>query len=221
MPGEATFENDPSDAKLEHVMVALAKFHLGSAQVNLGFEKSKNAFSRMSSLRDAPAVIAEIGRANLEFPSEAVNQLRQIVSSKGAAHASELAAAIDPLVTEVFPIQPVIRDCWHDHILFSGDEVTGLVDFGAMQMDNVALDLARVLGSLIGNERERWPTALETYSQLRPLSFKEIEFIYALDRCAAFLGGINWLKWIGLERRAFESPEQVEKRIRHLIGRLV
>lgn len=221
MPGEAIFKNDPSDTKLENVMTALARFHLGSAQVNLGFEKSQNAFGRLSSLRDAPAVLAEIGRASFEFPTEAVNQLRQIVLSQGATHARKLAAALDPFVNVVFPIQPVIRDCWHDHILFSGDAVTGLVDFGAMQMDNVALDLARVLGSLVGNEPERWPVAIEQYSKLRPLSVREVDFIYALDQCAAFLGGINWLKWVGVERRVFESLEHVETRIRHLIGRMV
>jgi Ser/Thr protein kinase RdoA (MazF antagonist) len=220
MPGEASFENDPNDVRLENAMTCLARFHLASAQVNLGFLKSENATTRFSALKNAPQLVNELSQKPVESHSAAVSQLRQVVLSKGAGFAQSSALNLEPFTDAVFPTQPVIRDVWHDHVLFTGDEVTGMVDFGAMQLDNVALDLSRLLGSLVGTQPDRWPTAIEAYSKLRPLSGKEVEFIYALDQTAAFLGGLNWLKWILLENRSFESPEHVDKRLRYLIQRL-
>ena len=70
----------------------------------------------------------------------------------------------------VAPQQWVIADIWHDHVLFQDDEVSGLVDFGAVRTDAVSLDLARLLGSLIEDEPRRWSEALDAYQQDRPLS---------------------------------------------------
>ena len=50
------------------------------------------------------------------------------------------------------PLQVCHGDLWHDHVLFSGEEVTGLIDFDAMKIDSRALDLARLLGSLVKDD---------------------------------------------------------------------
>jgi len=220
MPGKATFEDDPNDQRLEHVMTCLAKFHLASAQVNLGFQLSQNVAARLAALHGAGSVIQEIQRADTTQVSEPIDRLCKIITSLGTEHAHRLADRIEPFTRHVFPVQPVIRDVWHDHLLFQDNELTGLIDYGAMQMDNVALDLSRALGSLVGSQPARWSAALQVYSNLRQLSPGEIELVFALDQSAPFLSGLNWLKWILLERRSFESDEQVGKRIRFLIDRL-
>ncbi|MDQ2622431.1 MAG: aminoglycoside phosphotransferase family protein, partial [Actinomycetota bacterium] len=46
----------------------------------------------------------------------------------------------------VVPLQPCLRDARPEHFLFQGNVVSGLVDFGAMDVDTVAGDLARLLG---------------------------------------------------------------------------
>lgn len=221
MPGAATFEQDSNDERLENVMTCLAKFHLASAQVNLGFQPSKNAAERFRSLENAGSLLEKVRAVDSRQQPECVERLRRIVIDKGVGHASQLARTLEPLTREVLPVQPVIRDVWHDHLLFTGNTVTGIVDFGAMQIDNVALDLSRVLGSLVGHQPDRWAAAIEGYSKTRQLSSPEMELVYTLDRSAPFLGSLNWLNWILLEDRRFESPDHVEKRIRHLIGRLV
>lgn len=137
----------------------------------------------------------------------------------GATRAAELGRLIAPFTEDIFPNQPVIRDVWHDHVLFTGDKVTGLVDFGAMQLDNVALDVARLLGSLVGDQQERWQYAIEAYSKIRNLSDKEIQFSIVMDRVATLLGSLNWLKWILVERREFESMADVERKINFLLAR--
>ena len=87
-------------------------------------------------------------------------------------------------------------------------------------MDSVACDLSRVLGSLVPEDRSRWEYAIDLYSQSRPLTAQEIDLIYILDQPSAFLGALNWLKWILLEERAFESEANVKARIMELTGRL-
>ena len=225
MPGVADFSDDPSDERLSNVANCLARFHLGSAQVNLDFRSSPNAKLRCDALNSAGELIDAIEKTNEQssipyasIPS--INFLRELVIKLGVGTANKLAAGLEPFIGELFPVQPVIRDIWHDHILFIGDEVTGIVDFGAMQMDNVALDLARVLGSIVGDDNHRWELALNVYSRTRPLQQREIEFAFALDRCASFLGSLNWLKWLLLDQRSFEVTADVEKRVSHLIDRL-
>ena len=225
MPGSADFSSDPNDERLSNVANCLARFHLGSAQVNLDFRNSPNAKSRYDALTSAGELIEAIEKTGEQssMPSASIpciNFLRELVSRLGTNTANKLAAGLEPFIGEVFPVQPVIRDIWHDHILFTGNEVTGIVDFGAMQMDNVALDLARVLGSIVGDQSHRWSTALDVYSQTRPLQQREIEFAFALDQSASFLGSLNWLKWILIQQRSFEVTADVEKRVSHLIDRL-
>lgn len=219
MPGKATFEANPNDIRLENAIAALAKFHLASAQVNLGFGKSENANARLASLRGAGALIEQIRQSQLAIDMESVHRLRRIVLEKGITRATELGRLVVPFTQDVFPIQPVIRDVWHDHILFTGDEVTGLVDFGAMQMDHVALDVSRLLGSLVGGQQERWQYAIDAYSEFRVLSEKEIQFSIVMDRVATLLGSLNWLKWLLVERREFESMANVERKIDFLVAR--
>lgn len=76
-------------------------------------------------------------------------------------------------VAEDFLLQPILRDVWKPHVLFSGNAVTGVIDWNAAAADHVAFDYARLLCSWYGrkalnqatvagllpghwNERERW-----------------------------------------------------------------
>jgi len=224
MPGTADFADDPNDERLFNVASCIARFHLGSAQVSLDFRNSPNAIARYDALTSASELIQRLGKADEQSPIPnaipSINFLRELVVRLGAKTASQLATKLEPFTTEVLPVQPVIRDIWHDHLLFTGNQVTGIVDFGAMQMDNVALDLARILGSIVGNQNQRWKSAIDVYSQARPLQRREIEFAFALDQCAPFLASLNWLKWILVDQRSFEDNAAVEKRVSHLIDRL-
>lgn len=43
-------------------------------------------------------------------------------------------------------VQLCFTDVHRDHVLYSGDEVTGLIDYGAVKLDSPAVDLARLFG---------------------------------------------------------------------------
>ena len=51
-----------------------------------------------------------------------------------------------------FMLQPVLRDLWKPHVLFTGNVVTGVIDWNAAATDHVAFDYARLLCSWYGRE---------------------------------------------------------------------
>ena len=79
-----------------------------------------------------------------------------------------LATSI-PLVTDAasqfYPLQWCLRDIHRGNLLFANDHVTGLVDFGAASIDSVAGDIARLVGSIAGDDPQIWPTCSQDISR--------------------------------------------------------
>ena len=121
---------------------------------------------------------------------------------------------------QLLPLQPAIRDIHHDHVLFTGDEVTGIIDFGAMRIDTPLTDIARLVGSLVADDGEARNFALDAYSQIRPLSGSDRRLIDLLDASNVVLGALNWLRWLYIERRQFENMPAVMRRMDAIIARL-
>lgn len=117
-------------------------------------------------------------------------------------------------------MQPCLRDIWHDHVLFTGEEVTGMIDYGGMDIDTPATDIARLLGSLVADDEAGWSTGLTAYADVRPLSSDEILAAKALDTSGTILAGCNWLRWIYVDGRSFEDRAQVAGRFRRIVERV-
>lgn len=220
-PGQADFVYATNERRLANMAQALARFHLASAKVNLDFDRSASVGARLEQLTTVNQTISDLRRSPFKSGDRLFEDFRQTVSARAGPWASKLQAILGRYNDTVFPIQPVIRDVWHDHVLFTGDEVSGLVDFGAMQIDNVALDLARLLGSTVRDDRNQWEFAVQSYQEIRPLGDAETELLPLLDKSGIILGSLNWLKWICLERRQFENWQDVMKRIEYLGERLL
>ena len=116
--------------------------------------------------------------------------------------------------------QPCIRDIWHDHVLYVGEEVSGFVDFGALRMDHVAADISRLVGSLVGDDPHRRAAALAAYAATSPLTDADHQLIEAYDRSSTLLSAINWLQWVAVEGRRFENRAGVLSRLDQLLARL-
>lgn len=112
------------------------------------------------------------------------------------------------------PIQPCFRDLRHPHFLFQGDDLTGLVDFGAMGVDSVAGDLARLAGDWFANDRLARAGALLAYEAVRPLSATEHFFIHAFERANSLLIGAQWVRWRFIDGRIFESSTAASEGLR-------
>jgi Ser/Thr protein kinase RdoA (MazF antagonist) len=121
-----------------------------------------------------------------------------------------------------FPVrlQPCLRDVWHDHLLFDGDRLTGLVDYAAVGPDSVAADLARMLGSLVADDDEGWRVALVAYRNVSPLSIEEEHLARRLDRTGVIVALANWLRRLGEEGRRFEDAGAAVQRVEELLARV-
>jgi homoserine kinase type II len=136
------------------------------------------------------------------------------------ALADSVAATLRPACRLAVPLQPCIHDIWHDHVLYEGSRVSGFVDFGAMDFDSVAGDIARLFGSLVGDIATGWETAMSAYESERPLSADERALVGVFDRSAVLLSGMNWFWWIYVDRREFQARDTIIGRLDVTIERL-
>jgi Ser/Thr protein kinase RdoA (MazF antagonist) len=224
LPGLADFHAHPSTTRLRAAMHALAKFHqwatscgrrVGAApaisdrirQLNTVQDKGWLEIQRATNrpLASSRADIADraVRMWNLLKPIERWTSLAGRLSTVG-----ELA------------LQPAIRDIHHDHVLFSSDEVTGIVDFGAMRIDTPLTDIARLIASLVGDDWRLRQLALDAYSELRSLDEANRQIVELLDESGLFLGGVNWLTWLYVERRDMGPDGPIVRRLDEIIRRL-
>jgi homoserine kinase type II len=224
LPGAANYRAQPSPRRLDAAMVALARFH--QAAVSFPLPETNpvaspgmcERFARVQELLGGG--VAELARA-LEtggWPEMTVRASRLLHWFEAVA--PKLLPTIESATRLQISLQPCIRDVWHAHVLFVGDEVSGIVDFGSMRPDNVATDVARLLGSLAGDDQQAWKRGLDAYHSVRPLNEAELSLVEAFDRSTVLLGGLQWLEWIYLEGRQFDNRADVLVRVDEFLGRL-
>lgn len=150
------------------------------------------------------------------------------VERERAARWSLLARRLAPVVREELgreagrdvPLQPCLRDARPEHLLFLGNTLSGLVDFGAMALESPAADLARLLSEWIGPENALRSAALTAYGAVFPLGPDTSRLIGVFDRSTALLIGGHWARWHFLEDRSFEDPEAVRQGLGRGLDRL-
>lgn len=228
LPGVADYEKSPRVEKLRAALQALAEFHRAVADFA---PTPPLAYSR----GPAPAITHRLTRL-AELQNGGIESLTRAIADKtwpnlaplARAFAAELPRAVpiaiaqlNPLANVPLPLQPCIRDVWHDHILFEGDTVTGLIDFGAMQIDTPTTDVARLLGSLVGDDTAGWREGLAAYSTIRPLAEQESNAVPALDIAGTILALCNWIRWIYVDGRQFEKRDKIVVRFARLLQLLL
>jgi homoserine kinase type II len=217
LPGTADYHADPRPQRLAAAMQTLARFHAASERfpgLSQRRVPSPALAERLALLRRlrhtelAQLAVAVRGRTPDAIAVRA-RRLMDLFPQLASPIQSQLEGAGE-VPTRLIPC---LRDIWHDHVLFRGDEVTGLLDFGSLRNESVAGDLARLLGSLVSDDAERWRQGLAAYQQVRPLDVADVSLIDAFDRSAVLLSGMNWLRWICLEGRRFERMTPVLERL--------
>jgi len=222
LPGQADFHANPNRARLRAAMQVLARFHqLTSAQAAREVACPPAVLDRRRQYevwRHGGFAAIERSlplRLNSEIDAVATRMLtlaRKMIESSPVWHSLDTSIQL--------PLQPAIRDVHHDHLLFTGDEVTGLIDFGAMRIDTPLTDVARLVGSLACDVQQERDFAFDAYSERRPLSEADRNLIDVLDKSSLILGGLNWLKWLYVERRDMGPTELVLKRLAQIVWRL-
>jgi homoserine kinase type II len=107
--------------------------------------------------------------------------------------------------------QPCLRDARPEHFLFQNAELTGLVDFGAMGVDTVATDLARLLSEWSLDSDSTRGGAIQAYSAIRPLSTIEHGLIPVFEETSSLLTGGRWAIWHYFEGREFRDSKAVRR----------
>jgi homoserine kinase type II len=226
LPGVADYEKSPRVERLRAAMAALAQFHISVSNfpltANLRFAAVPPAIAmRLARLRDLKS-------GGIEALARSINDsIWPTLAPLTRQFVAELPRAVPRAISQLAPLadaqltrQPCIRDVWHDHVLFDGDRVTGLIDFGAVQIDTPATDIARLLGSLAADDPNGWRAGLAAYSAVRQLSELELQAIPALDAGSTILAGCNWIRWIYVDGRQFDNSHQITDRFARLLKRL-
>ncbi len=232
MPGAADYASHPSPARLAAAMTCLAHWHAAAARFvprESGREwffgapalSSPGLAKRLDQIANWDAGICDQVRAQLGAFTwlKFATQGREILDLYQKL-APRIAARLKLGMNTAVPLQPCLRDVWHDHVLFTGDEVTGLIDPHAARSDCVATDLARLLGSLAGDDHPAWDAGLAAYQLVRPLSFEELALVELFDQSTVLLAGMTWLEWCCLQGRSFADRDRVESRLQSIIARL-
>lgn len=232
MPGSADYCNRPNPQKLHSALGLLARWHQAAAT----FMARPAEASWYRSIPAAPSPgIEERFRLTREWNSAKCAQVRALLERNNwpafdvlglrilelyREAVPELALALEAGRRVAVPLQPCLRDVWHDHLLFTADDVTGLIDAHAARTDVVATDLARLLGSLVQDDPAGWESGLAAYEEVRPLPPVLRGCVELFDRSAVVLSGLTWLQWKCLDGRTFERPEAVIARMTMIVGRL-
>jgi homoserine kinase type II len=221
LEGKPAHERPPSQRQLQSGLAALAAFH--------------QALRRDQTWGPSPAVQARllelenllqdgfdvVERALERAPADPLGVSARRWLELARRRARQYVAPLRRAAGRDVPLQPCLRDARPEHLLFCGDRVTGLIDFGAMAIESVAADLARLLGDWVGPERVQWAAALDAYTAVRPLEAFEIALIEVIAGSTALLGAGHWVRWHFLERRSFQDPSAVARGIDRGLRRLV
>ena len=126
---------------------------------------------------------------------------------------------------ELVQTQVVLRDVHREHVLFTAQRVSGLVDFDALGRDTVATDLARWLSGFI--EPGRDPNAIFRaaevgYTRVLPLSACEQRLVRVIGEVSDVISLANWVAWVALGQRDFSASEElVHRRVAELLRRML
>lgn len=221
MPGRADFLTRPTNTRLEAAMRLLARLH--AALATYGALPAKDEFQgRRRGV--SPSVLRRCDRIHTwqrtgvlwarnriaEPKFAALRPILEPILRKAAAVAPSVAQRLQRFDSVEVPLQPCLRDVWHDHLLFTDDEVTGLIDPSAAGVESIAADLSRLLGSLLADDEPAWAFALEAYHREKRLSEAERELVVALDQSNLLLSPLTWVERL-LKGAATLTPTLVDR----------
>jgi homoserine kinase type II len=222
VPGVADFHGNPSPARLETAGVALARVHAAWEQFTPSIADVCPALVRRLDAAAGWQTLRGSGwqprwqATDIEPVRPVAERAWRLIDRRVADVPTRLRQWVD----RRWPLQPCLCDVWHDHLLFEGDRLTGLIDYGAAKVDHPAADVARMLGSLVPDDPSAWQVGLGAYRSIQPFGDGETEFARALDQTGTTIGVATWLRWLYEENRPFEDRAAVARRLDVLVGRL-
>lgn len=251
LPGKADYLASANPNRLRSAMGALARIHhvwslgrgvlsaRGPRETAVGSPTFCDRLTRLATWHERrhelPRVLSRV------LPGVVCDRERQLVVDTCdllSVWCEPLRQKLLSLAEQVVEQHFVLRDIWSEHVLFAGDEVTGVIDFGAARWDEPTTDLVRLLGSLEPHSAAQRQSGLEAYNQARieltqdlsgelvlgrvsslePLRWERFQ---VLDQTATLLSAAQWLEWLVLEQRDFVQPrDELLERWRGFVERM-
>jgi hypothetical protein len=220
MPGWADFHARPTDHRLQEACRALARLHKVWAEPEMPAAACPAVRQRLDCVRDWLALVGSGWHPDFSGQNDPVASWAQQAWRLVPDRVSRIVGRLSHWETRLLRLQPCLCDVWHAHVLFLGDEVSAIVDYGSVKPNHVAADLARLMGSFVGGDTKRWEVGLEAYRDLCSLSAEEQELARCLDQTGTVLGAANWLRWLYHERRTFTDCQAVAARLGEAVTRM-
>ena len=217
-PG-APVKNAPiSETRLENAMQWLAAYHeqAGNIKIETGRSQALNYRYQLSQT----LVDGLLNRLSQWDYEGLVAGLPELFIAYAQKSLPELVSLLEQQVGRELTLLPVLADVWSDHVFFHENEVSGVIDFGAMKIDSPCLDLARLLGSYAGFDPSVITAGIKYYCAARTLDETQVALVELFDRAHVVLVGVQWLIWLGPEQRIFRQMPQVNQHLQNLARRL-
>jgi Ser/Thr protein kinase RdoA (MazF antagonist) len=222
LAGAADLTLPPSSAHLRRAFKGLAAFHQRLAEERIE--------GPSPGLRQRFEAVNQLELGGFDTLERAIERRRgrDLSNCEAAMLWIRLARTTAPQVREPLRhassrsvmLQPCLRDARPEHFLFEGDQLSGLVDFGAMAVDSVVGDLARLIGEWLNDDRPAYRLALQCYEEIRPLAPVETSLIGPFKSAMALLSGERWIRWHFIEERGFDDRSAVTRGIARSIEQL-
>ncbi len=229
-PGQADFHSTPSSGRIAASFACLAGWHRAARS----FQASRTEAEWFATQHSAPSPAVRERLQQIQTwdePSE-ISRIQRLIPTIHEVHRHAFTRAIEqwhrhsPAITFMLrqavdtevELQPCIRDIWHDHLLFEGDQLTGLIDCNACRMESISSDLARLLGSLFADARELRSLAVAAYESHHKVTPNELRLIDVLDRSGTLISSMYWIREFTLQGRSCDDSRPTMAAMSRLDG---
>jgi len=220
LPGAAAPERPPAAARVQSAFAALASVHrrLSSHAQRGASPGLRLAIRELENLAEGGLDVMAAALERSQADAQALLGQRWVLLAR-ATMPRLLPSLRDAARLEV-TLQPCLRDARPEHFLFEADRLSGLIDFGAMGIESVAADLARLISEWFPDHHSLRALALDAYQQVRPLDASEAALIAALEAAGDLLIAGHWLSWHYLDHRHFDDASAVGRGVARGLLRL-
>ena len=203
MPGEPA-QGPPTLLQVESTLEALALFHkaaVGSVQaradnltLRVAREHSPGISRRLSIASElSNGLLARFVKAAASEPDPEFRSCAKRLCAALEFWLPWLTKQLTAFAVVSFQLQPVIRDLWKPHVLFTEERVTGIIDLNAMATDHVGLDVTRLFRSWYGADVDRIREAINMFSVRQSLDVSDRRLLTAYDASTVLLSPVTWL----------------------------